>query len=665
MIVGETSPIRRDWAEAYADQRATYAANTGFGLGATDTVAYSEQLMAAFAGHFDGSLSIGQAFAQAKAEYFLGRVNFSAYEQKTTLEATLFGLPFYGIGVAPAAVNAPPPAIPVPPSPVPGSSSSTSPAQSPIVNDPVSGLRSAEFSVVPTFTRRNGVFGDFFTNAGQVATAMYRPIVSQLSLAATKTGERAHSAFIESLSSTDDSPWNASLLMPTEDKTALSPEPTFTDIGFPSGIPVMATTKTFGGLQSQLNLATSQYFTDDTPGRVGATVMRRWTGIGGRVFYNASTSYAKPTILTSAATRFGSNVGFNVSVCGVVRVFVLFDDLGVAGTTKNWIGINLVKDTSPGSCRWTGGTPIVGPNVQYIVQACNSDGNCAMSTNKAHYYQAAPQPPAPTGDISITLSGSGVAGLAGFFSGPVSVNATPSSGSEIRLDGQLRASVPFTVTADGLHVVTVDTATGHGEKAFVIDATSPQVIVTTPAAGATYAIGQVVKADYDCLDSGSGIASCAGTKPDGAAIDTSTVGDKTFTVTARDAAGHTTTVTRTYHVTWPFTGFLFPVKNPPVVNVVHAGFYIPLRFSLGGNRGLQIFAAGYPKSAQIACPTPMTANDDNEGDDHPLPSVLVYVPLTGNYIYFWKTERAWAGTCRQFDMKLADGTVHSALFKLR
>ncbi len=410
--------------------------------------------------------------------------------------------------------------------------------------------------------------------------------------------------------------------MPTEDKTALSPEPTFTDIGFPSGIPVMATTKTFGGLQSQLNLATSQYFTDDTPGRVGATVMRRWTGIGGRVFYNASTSYAKPTILTSAATRFGSNVGFNVSVCGVVRVFVLFDDLGVPGVTKNWTGINLVRDTSPGSCRWTGGAPIVGPNVQYIVQACNADGNCAMSTNKAHYYQAQPQPPAPTGDITITLSGTAVPGVAGYFSGPVSVNATPAAGSEIRLDGQLRASVPFSVTADGLHVVSVDTASGHGEKAFVIDATAPQVILTTPAADATYAIGQVVKADFRCLDSGSGVTSCTGTKAVGAAIDTSTVGDKTFTVTARDAAGHTTTVTRTYHVTWPFTGFLFPVKNPPVFNVVHAGFYIPLRFSLDGNRGLQIFASGYPKSAQIPCPTPMATNDDDEGDSLPLPSVL-------------------------------------------
>jgi hypothetical protein len=28
------------------------------------------------------------------------------------------------------------------------------------------------------------------------------------------------------------------------------------------------------------------------------------------------------------------------------------------------------------------------------------------------------------------------------------------------------------------------------------------------------------------------------------------------------------------------------------------------------------------------------------------------------YVYEWETERAWKGTCRQFLLGLADGTVH-------
>ena len=35
----------------------------------------------------------------------------------------------------------------------------------------------------------------------------------------------------------------------------------------------------------------------------------------------------------------------------------------------------------------------------------------------------------------------------------------------------------------------------------------------------------------------------------------------------------------------------------------------------------------------------------------------------GQYHYVWKTDKAWAGTCRRLELKLVDGTTHSALFK--
>ena len=166
VIVGETSPIKRDWAEAYGEQRSAFAANTGFGLGSTDSVAWSEQLMAELAGNLNGSLTIGEALAQAKADYFLGRASFSAYEQKTTLQATLYGLPFFGVGSAPLPVGSPPPPQPPAPTTIPGATSATAPNQGPITLDPVSQLRSGEFAVVPAFTRENREFGDFSDERG-------------------------------------------------------------------------------------------------------------------------------------------------------------------------------------------------------------------------------------------------------------------------------------------------------------------------------------------------------------------------------------------------------------------------------------------------------------------------------------------------------------------
>lgn len=60
-----------------------------------------------------------------------------------------------------------------------------------------------------------------------------------------------------------------------------------------------------------------------------------------------------------------------------------------------------------------------------------------------------------------------------------------------------------------------------------------------------------VKASWSCGDAGSGPASCTGTQPSGATLNTglNAQGAHTFTVTAVDAAGNTSTVTHTYTVT--------------------------------------------------------------------------------------------------------------------
>jgi hypothetical protein len=78
---------------------------------------------------------------------------------------------------------------------------------------------------------------------------------------------------------------------------------------------------------------------------------------------------------------------------------------------------------------------------------------------------------------------------------------------------------------------------------------SPVVKIKTPPEGAVYRVGEVVQASYKCKRAATTIASCVGTMPKGAAIDTSTPGSHTFTITATDANGTTTTATTHYTVT--------------------------------------------------------------------------------------------------------------------
>ena len=109
-------------------------------------------------------------------------------------------------------------------------------------------------------------------------------------------------------------------------------------------------------------------------------------------------------------------------------------------------------------------------------------------------------------------------------------------------------------------------------------------------------------------------------------------------------------------------GFLGPVDNMPTLNSAKAGSAIPVKFSLGSDQGLNIMADGYPTSTQIACddtgPTDAIEQTVTAGR-----STLSYDASTDQYTYVWKTEKAWAGTCRQLEMKLADGRISHANFR--
>ena len=124
-----------------------------------------------------------------------------------------------------------------------------------------------------------------------------------------------------------------------------------------------------------------------------------------------------------------------------------------------------------------------------------------------------------------------------------------------------------------------------------------------PLDGAVYLFGQEVLADYDCADEalGSGLASCAGDVADGAPLDTSSVGAKTFAVEASDAAGNVGSAASAYRVVYDFRGFLWPVRDRPAVNRARAGRIALVRFSLNGFHGRRVLAAGYPRVAEMEC----------------------------------------------------------------
>jgi hypothetical protein len=210
------------------------------------------------------------------------------------------------------------------------------------------------------------------------------------------------------------------------------------------------------------------------------------------------------------------------------------------------------------------------------------------------------------------------------------------------LQGSICASTEVTVESDiTTHIITVSVGTAGGNIYLAGSVRSGPVTVahgSTPTFTITHDVGYVV-ADVQ--------------------VDGSSIGAVTSYPFPTVTTDHTIAATFTK---WVHSNFLPPVDNLPVFNKVKAGQAIPVKFSLGGNQGLNIFAAGYPKSNSIACDASALV-DDIEQTVTAGNSSLSYDPASDQYIYVWKTEKGWAGTCRQLVVKFKDGVEKRANFK--
>ena len=255
------------------------------------------------------------------------------------------------------------------------------------------------------------------------------------------------------------------------------------------------------------------------------------------------------------------------------------------------------------------------------------------------------------------------------------INCTGATVGSITGLGTPSASAPLTVSAEGVNNISCTAtdsagnsgaATGSSNTATVmIDTVAPGITIVSPADGGSYLLNAAVASSYSCSDETSGVATCSGPVASGANFSTSPVGAHAFTVNATDAAGNPNQATNNYNVIYNFSGFFSPVDNPGpgptfVFNVAKAGSAIPVKFSLSGAQGLNIFATDYPVSQQVICD--LSAMDGIEQTVTAGSSSLSYDATTDQYIYAWKTNKDWAGTCRKLIVRLTDSTDHVAYF---
>lgn len=361
-----------------------------------------------------------------------------------------------------------------------------------------------------------------------------------------------------------------------------------------------------------------------------------------------------PTITAPADKVLYTGVG--ATSCGVT-VSDLDGTLGTATASDNCAGVTVTR----------GGSNVFPVGDTFVTYtATDAAGNTASATQKVTVIDNTP--PVVTAPANITVGND-----------LNSCSATLNPGAATATDNCAGVSSPTGTRSDtqalsaaypkGTTTITWTATDGHGNSASatqtvtVNDTQGPTVnvpadiVVLLPVN--TSATSMAVSYTVTATDNCPGTVALNVSPASGSVF---SVGTTTVTATATDAAGNTTTSTFNVTVLYVFSGFFSPVGNLPTLNVVNAGRAIPVKFSLSGDKGLNIFATGYPASGVISC----NSNDPAVDVDETVTagsSSLSYGG--GQYNYVWKTESSWVGTCRQLVVKLNDGSEHRANFKFK
>jgi hypothetical protein len=169
----------------------------------------------------------------------------------------------------------------------------------------------------------------------------------------------------------------------------------------------------------------------------------------------------------------------------------------------------------------------------------------------------------------------------------------------------------------------------------IIDTTPPVVLIGKPGNGDVDDQDAVVNASFGCSDDHA-LASCIGTTANGAAVNTSTAGIKTFTVRAVDAAGNSAQQRVSYMVLAPTQTFTARFPNTPAQTALldaTAAYFKTTRANLPrvGVAFLQYLQTMNPNLAQPITPPPANTGPIAIPTTYPRAQVAGILDLAGKW----------------------------------
>ncbi|MEA2172260.1 MAG: hypothetical protein QOF76_5560, partial [Solirubrobacteraceae bacterium] len=481
-----------DWAEQVSAKKALYTANTGFGYGDTEAVAYSERLMADYADQLASrQVTAGQALMFAKQRDAAALSSTDDYWNKALMESTFYGIAMYRVGangkeagtVIPRDLGGTPDAV----------------------------RASSVYTITPSalLNRHDTDSGSYWTAGQDPLVVQNRPIQPVVTTDVTPDDlAPVHGAEIEALSTTELTGIDHVIARPIVDDSPRETEPADANPYFPAQLLSTTPVQTPNGAKEKLTLVAGQS-RDDVQRLINSATVR--------VYRSRSADYEPNVITRVDGLVSGGAYSIAVDVLGGDedggRVLFRTDASGA------WQSVALAK-VAPGRLGAGGALPAGATKiVEAQVWVHDTHGNTAFSNSKVVGYSFQPLAIA-AGDPKIVLSPGAPA--TGYYSTPPIVTLDQgdhaSAAFEYSIDnGAWKTySGPVSVGAptEGEHIVRVRGSDGsQALNRFAVDTQGPTVdasATTAPNFNNWYA--GPVTVHFTCADAVSGVASCPADK---------------------------------------------------------------------------------------------------------------------------------------------------------
>lgn len=382
---GATQVGTEDFAQVAVANGATYLANTGFGYGDADTIAYSERLMTLFVEHLTRGRTTGDALRLAKLEYLnsLGLQSLTPYDEKILGIATLYGMPMLQVKLPATTSPLAEPRDDGPRDTRDDRSERLGPLE-PCAHGLGVLCRTASLSLAYEGPVRPGELdtGAYFRLAGETTALPGRPISARTSISITHAGVAARGVFFDGGRYRTIQPFDPVIARTITDTTTIplwQSEPRFDQPGWTRTQWALVNTVGYrAALRQKLVVTPEQYRPLD--GRVG--VLRQLDAMTYTLYYSNHSDTLPPSVWSVQTHMDMGNRRTDLTVdatdfSDVIRVAVTYTD-GKGG----WHTTDL---THASEDRWTGTLPAV-RGLEYFVQAVDAVGNVGFNDNKGRYF---------------------------------------------------------------------------------------------------------------------------------------------------------------------------------------------------------------------------------------------------------------------------------------